>query len=108
MVSSPCTRGASGGVAPIMTCRTRCKNRSEGSRGFSFLRLLGCASTVITRFRAYREQYICELEDGRREERPNGLELSCPAARATALPLSHILAGQAPHPFRPTAGSAAA
>jgi hypothetical protein len=30
----------------------------------------------------------------------NGLELSCPAARATAHPLSRILAGQASSTFR--------
>ena len=39
---------------------------------------------------------------------PNGLELSCLAARATPHPFSRILAGKAPHPFRTPAGSAAA
>ena len=39
---------------------------------------------------------------------PNGLELSCPAAQATAHPLPHILAGRAPCLFRTPAGSAAA
>jgi hypothetical protein len=41
-------------------------------------------------------------------ETPNGLELSCPAARATACPLSRILAGKTRLHFRALAGSAAA
>ena len=40
--------------------------------------------------------------------RPNGLELSCPAARATAHPFYGILAGKGPSTFRTPAGSAAA
>jgi len=39
---------------------------------------------------------------------PNGLELSCPAARATAHSFSRILAGKASQTFRTPAGSAAA
>jgi hypothetical protein len=39
---------------------------------------------------------------------PNGLELSCPAAQATAHSFSRILAGQALLTFRTPAGSAAA
>src|SRR3990172_1742371 len=39
---------------------------------------------------------------------PNGLELSCPAAWARPDPLSRILTGKAPRPFRTPAGSAAA
>jgi hypothetical protein len=38
----------------------------------------------------------------------NGLELSCPAAQATAHPFSRILAGNAPSTFGTPAGSAAA
>jgi hypothetical protein len=39
---------------------------------------------------------------------PNGLELSCPAARATVNSLSRIQAGKTPSIFRTPAGSAAA
>jgi hypothetical protein len=39
---------------------------------------------------------------------PNGLELSCPAARATAFSLSRNLAGKASPTFGTPAGSAAA
>ena len=39
---------------------------------------------------------------------PNGLELCCPAARASWRPFSRNLAGRAPQRFRPPAGSASA